>query len=677
MSEKTISYLDRTYGEFKNDIIDKSRKYYNDIFQNYNDAAIGTWLIDVFADIADTLSYNIDRTYQETGIDSANTRSSLLQMARSNGLKIPGPKSAVVEVEISCTLPVNNSANLGDVGNDLSSPDWSYCPYIKKGSLFSTGSKIFELYEDVDFASQFDSNGIPNRRYSEIRNSNGIITGYRVSKISVAVAGQSRIYKKYISQNDIVPFMSLTIDDTDVTNVESIIVKQGMVSSTKIGDFYPDRESFEGSNGLPVQRYFEVENLIDQYRFGYDEEVSTSDDGASVIYSPSWETVDSLYVDGTEVPIRIAARGKWKRVKNKFITEFLDNGSLKVTFGPGIRNKYGEIPSDASMFTQYMMSRMEANDYMGVLPEPNTTVFVLYHIGGGDDTNIAAGAINSIVSIAVDIPGNCNDPLNARKKSGVRSSITVTNTTPSYGGKNAPSNEELRWLIKYNSGAQNRCVTLKDYYSMISHIEPKFGIPFRYNVVEENNKVVVYCLGLDYNGHLTDMLSEVVADNIREYLSKYKMINDCVEVRSGKVINISFEVDVFIDKSYEKSDVVKQIIDTVYGYMDIRSHMIGEDIFIGDIEKEISKLDGVKNLIQLRVYNRIGGEYSDTMTTQDIVTSNDCGYEEALAEGDDVTTPNMKLINLSRSDKTLYGNDMSMYEVKYKEKDIIVNVKTR
>ena len=85
----------------------------------------------------------------------------------------------------------------------------------------------------------------------------------------------------------------------------------------------------------------------------------------------------------------------------------------------------------------------------------------------------------------------------------------------------------------------------------------------------------------------------------------------------------------------------------------------------------------MKNLIQLRVYNRIGGEYSDTMTTQDIVTSNDCGYEEALAEGDDVTTPNMKLINLSRSDKTLYGNDMSMYEVKYKEKDIIVNVKTR
>ena len=677
MSEKTISYLDRTYGEFKNDIIEKSRKYYNDIFRNYNDAAIGSWMIDVVADVADTLSYNIDRSYQETGIESAASRGSLLQIARNNGLKVPGPKSAVVEVEITCTLPINNTANLNEVGNDMSSPDWSYSPVIKRGTLFTTGSQIFELSEDVDFSSQFDSNGISNRRFNPIYDSNRIITGYSVSKVSIAVGGQSRIYKKYISQNDIVPFMAITIDEPGITGVDSVIVKQGMVSNTRISDFYPDSESYEGSNGLPVQRYFEVDNLIEPYRFGYEEEVVDGGTAGSVMYSPVWEVTDAVVVDGEEVPLRVAARGKWKRVKNKFVTEFLDNGSLKITFGPGIRNKYGVIPDNASEFTKYMMSRMEANDYMGVLPEPNTTVFVLYHIGGGEDTNIAEGSLTGVVSMAVDIPGNCNDPLDARKKSGVRSSITVTNTTPSYGGKDAPSDEEIRWLVKYNAGAQNRCVTLKDYYSRIAQIPPKYGVPFRYNVIEENNRVIVYSLGLDYEGHLTSALSEVVADNIREYLSNYKMVNDSLEVRSGHIINVSFGIDIFVDKAYEKSEVVKRVIDLVYDYMDIRSHHMGEDIFVGDLEKEISKLDGVKNLISLRVYNNIGGGYSSTVTTQDVVTTSDCGYEEGLAEGDEVSTSNMKQINLSKSDKVLYGNATTMYEVKYKEKDIVVNVKIR
>ena len=63
MAESRISYLNRTYDEYKNSILDITQKYYPDIFSNYNDASIGNWLMDVQADIADTLSYNIDRTY--------------------------------------------------------------------------------------------------------------------------------------------------------------------------------------------------------------------------------------------------------------------------------------------------------------------------------------------------------------------------------------------------------------------------------------------------------------------------------------------------------------------------------------------------------------------------------------------------------------------------------------
>ena len=76
------------------------------------------------------------------------------------------------------------------------------------------------------------------------------------------------------------------------------------------------------------------------------------------------------------------------------------------------------------------------------------------------------------------VDGNCDDPNDNKKKMSVRNTLTVDNPTPSYGGKDAPSNEEIRYLIKYNASSQNRCVTLKDYYARISQIHPKYGCPF-------------------------------------------------------------------------------------------------------------------------------------------------------------------------------------------------------
>ena len=99
-------------------------------------------------------------------------------------------------------------------------------------------------------------------------------------------------------------------------------------------------------------------------------------------------------------------------------------------------------------------------------------------------------------------------------------------------------------------------------------IPAKYGCPFRCGIVEENNKVMVYMLGIDQNGRLRSELAEPVAENIKNYLSNYRMINDLVEMRSGKIINLYFEVDIFVDKSYDKGEVAKRVIDTVYDYMD-------------------------------------------------------------------------------------------------------------
>ena len=104
MSDKRISYLDRNFQDYKQALIDFTKKYYPDLDINYNDASIGSWFMDINADIADNLSYHIDRVFQETNIDSAAETSSLYALARNNGFKIPGAKGSMAEVEFTCTL---------------------------------------------------------------------------------------------------------------------------------------------------------------------------------------------------------------------------------------------------------------------------------------------------------------------------------------------------------------------------------------------------------------------------------------------------------------------------------------------------------------------------------------------------------------------------------------------
>ena len=675
MAENKLSYLNRNFDDYRQSIIDITRQYYPDVFENLNDASVGAWLIDILSDIGDNLNYHIDRNVQETYLDSSKEFTSIQNIARTNGLRIPYKKAALVEIELSCRLPLSQqgSESKGDM-----MADETYCPYVKRGTLFSNGTTTFELVHNIDFKEQFNEDGLSDRQIVPNRDSNGTIISYTYKKLAIASASQTRVMKKIVSSNEITPFMEVMINDSNVLGVDSIIVKDGTNINTdpQFNEFFIDEETYNDNSGKPVDRFFEVDNLIDQYRFGY-----VIEDGENGKYNPEWSEEEVAEIKDEQgavidtVVLRKIAKGKWKRLKNKFITEYTDDWKLKVIFGAGIRNEYGDIPQDAKKFTQYQMSRMLANDYMGVLPKSESTMYILYRIGGGEISNIAAGTLTNIISLNIEIEGNPEDSLCSEKIRDVRKSMTVTNTTPSYGGKNEPTTEEIRYMIKYNVSSQNRCVTLKDYISRISKIPAKFGCPFRHNAIEENNKIVIYTLGLDYEGHLTNFLSETVANNIKNYLSQYRMINDFVEIKSGKIINLAFRLTVYIDKSYDKSEVTKRIIDLVYDYMDIRKHLMGDDIFVGDLEKEISKLDGVINLVKMRIFNKVGEGYSTDRSTQQLVNVSDCDFEELDAY--DRQIQNQNEINLEKSDYMLFSEADSMFEIKYKNRDIEVIVKTR
>ena len=678
MAENKISYLNRTFDDYREALKDFLKKNYPQITTDFDDASIGSWLIDLVAAVGDNLSYHIDRVYSETNIETAQKKSSIYSLARSNGFKVPGPKGSMTEVEFSCELPVTSDYSNPD--SVVNVPNWYYAPIIKKGTKLSSNNGYFEVMDDVNFSEQFNNNGISDRDVIPVRNANGVINKYTVTKKATVVSGQSNIYKQVITASDIKPFMEIVIPSFDVMNVESIIFKNGANynSDPTMDEFMQEREfvpAEESPTGVDTYRFFEVESLLDQYRWGDD--ISTNKDGNQDQGKPKTTTYG--YYDATAdtvVPTASITRGTWKPMTQKFITEFTDKGYLKVIFGSGEQVGQNVNIGCATDFAQYQISRMVRNNFLGKLPSSGWTMYILYRVGGGAASNVAAGSITSISYLNADF-GNClryGD--DSALVSAIKNSISVKNTIPSVSGKDAPSVEEIRNMVRYNNASQNRCVTLKDYESRVQMMPPRYGSPFRISVTEENNKVMMYLLGIDYLGKLSAVLPDVLVSNIINYLSHYRSINDYVEIKSGRIVNISFEVDLYVNRNYNSSDVVKNVINVIKSYMDINKHFLGEDIYVSDIEKEISKVDGVKNLIDLRIYNEYGDNYSNTIISQE--TSN-ITYDDSQSDVYQYTpneTQTRTQIDLAASDYILNSDSDMMFEVKYDE-DIKVRVKVR
>lgn len=634
MSNKKISYLNRNFDDYRNAFMDMVKKYYPDIANDFNDASIGSWMVDLISAASDNLSYHIDKVFNETSIDSAQEKSSLYSLARSNGFKVPAPKGSMVEVVFTCEVTpseVGDSNLYGYLNNDK-------LPIIKRGTKVSNGRYIFETVEDINFKEQYNNNGVSDRTVMQRLNQNGDVVKYKISKKAVVIAGESKIYKQVVNQRNIKPFMEILIPDNNIMEIESVITKEGAnfnIVPNNCDFFMTDEVSSDGKTA----RFFEVNSLLEQYRWGDNENVTklTKDESGYNIVN-----------------------GIWKPLSRKFITEYTDRGFVKVIFGSGIETQDSEYTD----FTQEQMYRMVNNKYMGLLPKEGTTLFIRYRSGGGSASNVAANTLTNIVSLICDIKGDTNNA--------IRNSITVTNPLPSISGKDIPTVEELRNMIKYNSSAQERCVTLKDYENRVLKMPSRYGCPFRVAATEENNKVMLYLMNIGEDGKLTNVIPQKLIDNIINYLSMYRSLNDYVEIKSGRIINISIEADIFVDKNYDSEGVIANVIKVISDYMDINKRYLGEDIFVGDIQKEISMVDGVLNLTNIRIYNEIGDGYSSTTTTQETFINKDYGNVN------DVLVDNSRLqIDLDASDYVLISDADCMFEIKDLERDIKIQAKER
>jgi len=136
------------------------------------------------------------------------------------------------------------------------------------------------------------------------------------------------------------------------------------------------------------------------------------------------------------------------------------------------------------------------------------------------------------------------------------------------------------------------------------------------------------------------------------------MLNDYVQVADGRIINLAFEVDLFVDKKLPQSQIITQVISAVQGFMDINKYQMGDNIYMSSLIENINNVGGVLNVIDLRVFNKVGeGKYSLNEIAQPYV---------------DATT---RQIDIS-ADYTLFGDPVSLFEIKLPSIDIKVRAKS-
>jgi hypothetical protein len=649
MTDKGISLLARDFQEYRSQLEKFTRLFYPNILGDLNDASIGSWLLDLQSAIASNLSFYVDRAYQETQIDAAQLRRSLLAIARTRGVKIPGNRASLCEVEISCIVPLN--------GQD---PDPNYMPIIRRGTQSQGAGQTFELLNDCDFKNQFDENGISNRTIQPSRDSNGNINGYLITKREIMASCTTKIYKQVLYDNVIKPFFEIVLPDQNVICVESIITKEGESYNytPNAQDFSLNSEYIPSANtydGRDTWRFFEVDSLLRDKIFLPD----------NIEVPGDYPVVDRIADD-----VLCVVKGGWRYLKQKFITEYTDLNFLKIIFGAG--DVY-DFNSQAPTPAEKEISRLVNNFNMGVLPRPGHTMWVRYKTGGGESSNIAAGVLNSFAYQDITISGDgTSNSTDGSKINSVYRTLRIRNTSPSYGGKSAPTNEELRYMIKYNNMGKMACSTVKDYEYRLTQMPGVYGVPFRSSVIEKNNIIYINLLGVDNSGHLVSALPSVMIDNIANYLSEYKSTGDYVIPKPGMIINLQVECDIIVKKAFNNNDVVQNVISTTYDFFDINKRQMGENLYISQLVKNILDIGGVNNLIEIRVYNIFKGNYSTDRISQPVMTGS--YNEEGIWEPAQDSQSRVQ-VNLTASDNILFSNADSMYEIYDRNIDIKVRVK--
>jgi len=598
MAEKkpSIKYTSRDFTTIKNDLLDYAKRYYPNQFRDFSANSFGSLMLDTVSYVGDILSFYLDYQVNESFITTAIERKNILKIAQQLGYKPRLTTASYGTLTFFILIPANVTG----------APDFNYAPILKAGSVFKTaGGKTFSLLEDVNFKDQ-DNNEIV---VGDVNSDTGVPTTYAVRARGQAISGE--LFVKEITIGEYEKFLRIRIADDNISEIVTVNDSEGNV-------------------------YFEVDYL-----------------SQNVVYIPLVnKNADKNTVANIMKPISVPRR---------FVT-VIEDGEVFLQFGAGTNENVEEILDPANVFLErhgkkhitddsFDPNTLTETDSLGVSPS-QTTMTVIYRKNDFSNSNAAVGSITVVDQTVFDFEQT--DNLNTAQLNSTRESLEVINEEQFIGSNTFVSNDQIRERAFGTYAMQNRIVTEQDLITATYAMPGKFGSIKKASVIQDNDSfnqrnINLYVISEDINSNLSPA-SLSIKNNLKTYLSGFKMINDSIDILDAKIINLQINFKVVSYPDTNKFATLDSAKNSLVGFFrDRKNFDIGEPFKITDVFNVLKNDSLVLDVEEVTVTRKNGTSYADSNFN--------------IEESKDKTG---RIINCPRD---------SIFEIKFPNADIVGTVK--
>lgn len=578
-----VQYLNKDFNQLKSALVD----YIKNNYQNYTDfgpSSPGNMFIDLAAYVGDVLSFYTDTQVQETLLLEAKERKNILPIAYSLGYSPKITKPATVTLNVYQLIPSDASNNY--------EPDYRYTLKIPQNSVINSTLQpdvtfITDNLVDFSYSSSIDPTEISVYSYYS-STTNPLF--YVLKKQVTAYSGQ--IKTQSFSFDAVEQFPKIQLSDSNIIQIINAVDNDGNV-------WYQ----------VPYLAQDTIEDSIEN----------------NFVFSPDY------YTNRNEAPYIL----KLKKVNRRFVSQFIDDTTLEISFGSGVTNSSDETiipnPYNVGLGIQNGISKLNTafdpsnffftNEY-GLAPR-NTTITFTYAVGGGPQSNVPANDINQ-KNIVNPIINDFNLDQNIAQL--VLDSVNFNNEIGATGGGPGDTLEEIRQNTLAQFPTQLRNVTKADYLVRTLSMPSKYGYiskayvdqPLSLNldtdrIETQNNSLAldVYVLSQNIDNKLTNA-GNVVKRNLKTYLSQYKMLTDAINIKDAYYINIGINFEIQVLQGFNSQQVLLSAIESLIQFFDINKWSINQPIILSQVENAIScaGVNGVAAVKKLEFINKNGGNYS-------------------------------------------------------------------